>query len=100
MKDHWFVANFLDEILFSLAKLEVIILGKRTNRTNHLGETNVNTKGTMMKIINYRSNEDIDVEFLDDHHFVKEHQAYSNFKSGQLKNPYDKTMGGVGKDVE
>ena len=50
----------------------------------------------MMKIINYRSNEDIDVEFLDDHHFIKEHQTYSNFKSGQLKNPYDKTMGGVG----
>ena len=73
--------------------MEVIILGKITN---HLGETNVNTKGTMMKIINYRSNEDIDVEFLDDHHFVKEHQAYANFKCGQLKNPYDKTMGGVG----
>ena len=50
----------------------------------------------MMKIINYRSNEDIDIEFLDDHHFIKEHQAYANFKSGQLKNPYDKTMGGVG----
>ena len=71
----------------------MIILGKRTN---HLGETNANTKGTMMKIINYRSNEDIDIEFLDDHHFIKEHQAYANFKSGQLKNPYDKTMGGVG----
>ena len=71
----------------------MIILGKITN---HLGETNVNTKGTMMKIINYRSNEDIDIEFLDDHHFIKEHQTYSNFKSGQLKNPYDKTMGGVG----
>ena len=68
MKDRWFVANFLDEILFSYAKLEVIILGKRTN---HLGETNVNTKGTMMKSINHRSNEDIDIEFLDDHHFIK-----------------------------
>ena len=67
-----------------MAKLEVIILGKRTN---HLGETNINTKGTMMKIINYRSDEDIDIEFLDEHHFYKrtpnifEFQKWSDQKS-------------------
>ena len=49
-----------------------------------------------MKIIKYRNYNDIDVEFLDDYHFVKEHQIYVNFKNGSIKNPYDKTMGNVG----
>ena len=70
----------------------MIILARKTN---HLGETNVNTKGTMMKIINYRSNEDIDVEFLDDHHYTK-HTAYINFVRGNVKNPYGRDLYGVG----
>ena len=73
--------------------LEVVRLGKVNNRE---GEIKPNNKGTLMKIIKYRNYNDIDVEFLDDHHFIKEHQAYVNFKSGGIKNPYDKTMGGVG----
>lgn len=48
-----------------------------------------------MKIIEYRSNEDIDIEFLDDFHFVKTHQTYSNFKVGGVRNPYDRTLFGV-----
>ena len=73
--------------------LEVFRLEKVTNRE---GEIKPNNKGTLMKIIKYRNYNDIDVEFLDDYHFIKEHQAYVNFKSGGIKNPYDKTMGGVG----
>ena len=49
-----------------------------------------------MKIVRYGSYTDIDVEFLDEFHYVKEHQAYVNFKSGAIKNPYDRTMAGVG----
>lgn len=49
-----------------------------------------------MKVIRYRNSEDIDVEFLDDFHYVKEHQAYVNFKNGSIKNPYDVTVNGVG----
>ena len=49
-----------------------------------------------MKIISYRRYDDIDVEFLDDFHVVKEHQTYSNFKKGQIKNPYDRSVYGVG----
>lgn len=49
-----------------------------------------------MKIIRYRSWDDIDIEFLDEHHYIKKHCTYSNFKNGQVKNPYDKTMCGVG----
>lgn len=61
-----------------------------------LGETRLNKQGTMMKIIRYGSHEDIDIEFLDDFHYIKEHQVYSNFKSGGVKNPYDKTICDVG----
>ena len=49
-----------------------------------------------MKIVRYGSYTDIDVEFLDDFHYVKQHQSYSNFKNGILKNPYDRTVYGVG----
>lgn len=49
-----------------------------------------------MKIIAYRSAEDIDIEFLDNFHYIKEHQSYVNFKNGSVKNPYDKTLHGIG----
>lgn len=49
-----------------------------------------------MKIITYRKWDDLDVEFLDEYHYVKKHCTYTNFKNGQVKNPYDKTMCGVG----
>ena len=49
-----------------------------------------------MKIVRYGSNEDIDIEFLDEFHYIKEHQAYSNFKSGGVKNPYDRDLYNVG----
>jgi hypothetical protein len=61
-----------------------------------LYEIRKNKMGTPMKIINYRSRNDIDIEFLDDFHYIKEHQTYSNFKNGSIKNPYDKTVCGVG----
>lgn len=61
-----------------------------------LGETRLNKQGTMMKIVRYGSYTDIDVEFMDDFHYVKEHQAYINFKNGGVKNPYDRTICGVG----
>lgn len=61
-----------------------------------LGEIRLNNQGTLMKIIRYGSQFDIDIEFLDDFHYVKKHQAYINFKNGSVKNPYDKTIYGVG----
>lgn len=61
-----------------------------------LGEIGINSKGTQMQIIGYRSNNDIDIQFLDDFHYVKEHQTYSNFKNGYIKNPYDRTLCGIG----
>lgn len=49
-----------------------------------------------MKIICYRRWNDIDVQFLDGHKFVKKHVTYSNFKRGEIKNPYDKCLYSVG----
>lgn len=49
-----------------------------------------------MKIVSYRSSEDLDVEFIDDFHHIKKHQTYVNFRRGQIKNPYDKTVFGIG----
>ena len=49
-----------------------------------------------MKIIRYGGYTDIDIEFLDDFHYIKRHNNYSNFKLGQIKNPYDKSLFGVG----
>lgn len=49
-----------------------------------------------MKIIRYGNHEDIDIEFLDDFHYVKKNQAYANFKTGSVKNPYDKSLFGNG----
>ncbi len=59
-------------------------------------EIGQNTKGTPMKIIQYRKSSDIDIEFLNDFHYIKKHQTYSNFIRGQIKNPYDKNICGVG----
>lgn len=61
-----------------------------------LGEINKNKFGTKMKIVTYRKSNDIDIQFLDEHKYVFKHQAYSNFKSGCIKNPYDKNICGVG----
>lgn len=61
-----------------------------------LGEIRKNTFGTEMKIIRYNNSEDIDVQFLDDYYYVYHHTTYSNFKNGCIKNPYDKSVFGIG----
>ena len=61
-----------------------------------IGEVRKNNKGTDMKIIAYRKHSDIDVEFLDEHHYVKRHSTYTNFVKGEIKNPFDKITFGVG----
>lgn len=48
-----------------------------------------------MKIVEMNSLSDIVVEFQDEHHF-KKNTMYMNFKRGQVKNPYDITVYGVG----
>ena len=38
--------------------------------TNRLGEIRENNQGTKMKIVQYRNYNDIDVEFMDDFHYI------------------------------
>ena len=66
------------------------------NKNSHLGEVKENNKGTKMKIIAYRKASDIDVEFLDEHHYVKTHTMYQLFKDGCIKNPYDPCLSEIG----
>lgn len=61
-----------------------------------VGEIKENSKGTKMRIIAERSRMDIDVEFLDSHHYVFEHATYSNFNRGSIKNPFDPSLSGIG----
>lgn len=59
---------------------------------SRLGEIRENKFGTHMMIIRYGSSSDIDIEFLDEHHYVKKHTTYLNFKRGNIKNPFDRTI--------
>ena len=63
---------------------------------NRLGEVRKNNFGTDMKIIRYGTCEDIDVQFLDGNYYVFKHTTYPNFKNGCIKNPYDKSVFGIG----
>ena len=67
-------------------------MSKILDRTD---EINYNTYGTKMKIIKYNTARDIIVEFQDEHK-AKVHTAYTPFSIGQVKNPYDKSVYGVG----
>jgi hypothetical protein len=64
-------------------------------KNERLGQVNKNNFGTEMKIVDYETASNIVVEFLDDYHY-KVHTCYTSFVSGKTKNPYDKTVYGVG----
>lgn len=60
-----------------------------------LGEESYNTYGTPMKIVEYKNALDIIVEFQDEYN-ARIHTSYQMFKKGNVRNPYDKTVYGVG----
>ena len=61
-----------------------------------IGEIRHNHFGTEMKIVRYENSDNIDVQFLDDNYYIYHNTTYSNFKCGCIKNPYDKSVFGVG----
>lgn len=63
---------------------------------SYIGEVRNNSKGTEMKIIAARKKSDIDIQFLDNYGYIVKNQTYVNFKRGQIKNPYDITVYGIG----
>jgi hypothetical protein len=62
---------------------------------DRLGLTKENNNGTMMKIIEVLPDDRLLVQFQDDHKFEK-NIHWNNFKNGNVKNPYDRTLYGVG----
>lgn len=63
------------------------------NYLNRVGETNVNKYGSKYKIIKYKNARDIIVEF--DNGYIKR-SAYKEFKNGNIKSPFCKSVYGVG----
>lgn len=55
-----------------------------------------NNQGTPMKIIRYGSMSDIDIQFMDEYGYIVHNAVYTNFKNGQIRNPYDKTIYNIG----
>lgn len=56
-------------------------------RDIRLGEERYNKQGSLMKIIQYNTSNDINVIFLNNNTIV-EHNTYKNFKNGLIKDPY------------
>lgn len=59
-----------------------------------LGEVNINRYGNKMTIIKYLNWGDIDVQFSDG--YISKNKQYNQFKRGTIKNPYDRSVHGVG----
>lgn len=64
-------------------------------KIERLGEENYNNFGTLMKIVEHKNAKDIIVEFQDEHK-AKVKSQYIHFKKGEVKNPYDKLVYGIG----
>ena len=60
-----------------------------------IGEIRYNKFGTPMRIVDFTRHDDVTIEFLDLHK-MKKKTTYSNFKNGGIKNPYDRTIRGIG----
>lgn len=60
-----------------------------------LGEERYNNQGCLTRIVEYKDNKNIVVEFQDKHR-ARVHTNYDNFKKGVAKNPYQSNVCGVG----
>lgn len=65
------------------------------NNNTRIGEEAVNNQGCLMKIIKYINCDNIIIEFQDEYK-AKIKTQYSHFLSGEIKNPYYKSVFGIG----
>ena len=73
-----------------------MIKAKRVSKANErIGMTFVNQQGTKFFIKEYRGRKDVVVKFLDEHG-AEVHTTFQHCENGKVKNPYDKTVYGVG----
>ena len=68
---------------------------KRGEIKDKIGEIGYNKFKTPMKIVEYKNSRHIIVEFQDEYK-AKVHTQYGTFKNGNIKNPYDKSVFGIG----
>ena len=66
-----------------------------SNKIDKTGEKNINTFGSEMIIVKYRTNKDIDVYFPK-YNWTFKGTTYSNFKKGEIKCAYEPRVYGVG----
>lgn len=67
---------------------------KIQNRLERIGQEAYSNEGCLMKIVEYEDYHNIIVEFQDEYKF-RQHTGYNCFKSGEVKNPYFKSVLGV-----
>lgn len=65
------------------------------SKIDRTGEISFTKVGTKMKIVKYNNKDDLYVEFQDEYKVIV-HGRYKDFKTGNIKNPYDKSVEGVG----
>lgn len=68
---------------------------KRSKRDERLGQVFINKYGTPYKIIEYNNTTSVVVEFMDEY----KHRVHTNYywaEQGAVKNPFDRTVYGVG----
>jgi hypothetical protein len=64
------------------------------NPKDRIGLIGKNKFGSLMEIVEYRSALDIWVKFIENGNLI--HTEYKAFRKGEIKNPYDKSVYGVG----
>lgn len=64
-------------------------------KQERLGQERLNNQGCLMRIIEYNNAHDVMVEFIDEYK-AKIHTEYKHFLSGSVKNPYFRSVFGVG----
>ena len=67
-------------------------MSKKIDRT---GEKNINNFGSEIIIVKYRNKRDIDVYFSE-YDWTFKNNTYQNFKKGQIRCPYEKSVYGIG----
>lgn len=65
------------------------------NNKSHLYEEKYSNQGCLMRIVEYNNNQNIIVEFQDEHK-ARVNTQYCNFSKGSVKNPYYPVVYGVG----
>lgn len=61
-----------------------------------IGEIRLNNCGTPMMVVGGKNKKDCNIQFLDEFGYIKKHISYAVFRSGSVKNPYDRNTCGVG----